>query len=44
MCDLAANRHDIQRLLSGDARDASLFFTGHFGPVMRDAVEARFGR
>ena len=43
MCDLAANRADIQRLLSSDGKDATQFFTGHFGPVARDAVEHRFG-
>jgi len=43
MCDLAANRANIQRLLSSDAKTSAQFFTGHFGPVDRDAVEHRFG-
>jgi glyoxylase-like metal-dependent hydrolase (beta-lactamase superfamily II) len=43
MCDLAANRADIQRLLNSDGKNATQFFTGHFGPVDRDAVERRFG-
>jgi glyoxylase-like metal-dependent hydrolase (beta-lactamase superfamily II) len=43
MCDVAANRRDIQSFLKGPGADAEHFFVGHFGPVRRAAVEARFG-
>ena len=43
MCDLAANRADVQRLLH-DTPGLQRFFPGHFGPLDRGAVEARFGR
>lgn len=43
MCDLDANRADIQALLSAEAPRLQTFYTGHFGPVERDAVQARFG-
>jgi glyoxylase-like metal-dependent hydrolase (beta-lactamase superfamily II) len=41
MCDLADNDEDIRSLLG--ASPARMFFTGHFGPVDRLAVEGRFG-
>jgi len=44
MCDLADNRRDIQELLDVTAPDAHVYFTGHFGPVSRDAVVEQFGR
>jgi glyoxylase-like metal-dependent hydrolase (beta-lactamase superfamily II) len=40
MCDLAANRADVGRLLVDPA--PRTFFPGHFGPVARAAVERRF--
>jgi glyoxylase-like metal-dependent hydrolase (beta-lactamase superfamily II) len=43
MCDLAANRADVQRLL-GLKPELERFFPGHFGPLHRAAVRARFGR
>lgn len=43
MCDLEDNERDIRALLAGDAAHATTFFTGHFGPVERSRVEARFG-
>lgn len=43
MCDLDANRRDIVRLVDTIAPDATTFFTGHFGPVSREAVLATFG-
>lgn len=42
MCDLAANRVDILRLVRERAPQGRVFFTGHFGPVARDAVLERF--
>jgi hydroxyacylglutathione hydrolase len=42
MCDLVDNVSDIRQLLKTAAPQAQLFFTGHFGPVSRAAVEARF--
>lgn len=42
MCDVAANRADVRRLLEDASRHR--FLTGHFGPLDRAAVEARFGR
>jgi hydroxyacylglutathione hydrolase len=42
MCDLEANRRDVQALLDRVAPQATTFFTGHFGPVERSEVEARF--
>lgn len=40
MCDLDDNRRDLRALLDRIAPDATLFFTGHFGPVERAEVEA----
>lgn len=40
MCDLEDNVRDIQALLDTIAPDATRFFTGHFGPVERDDVQA----
>lgn len=42
MCDLAGNRSDVRTLLTDVAPNARVFFTGHFGPVARAAVEERF--
>jgi glyoxylase-like metal-dependent hydrolase (beta-lactamase superfamily II) len=42
MCNLSANRVDIQRLLT-EAR-LQKFFVGHFGPLDRNAVERTFAR
>ncbi len=42
MCDQAANRADVKALLTTVAPNATLFFPGHFGPVTRAAVDARF--
>lgn len=44
MCDLAANRADIQRLMGDGALGAVVFFPGHFGPVERADVLDAFGR
>jgi hydroxyacylglutathione hydrolase len=44
MCDLAANRADVQRLLRDAAFGATVFFPGHFGPVERADVLDAFGR
>lgn len=44
MCDVARNRQDVRRLLDDVAPHANTFFVGHFGPVGRDAVIARFAR
>ncbi|MFN4908792.1 MAG: MBL fold metallo-hydrolase [Bacteroidota bacterium] len=44
MCDLEDNRGDVRVLLERLAPTATHFFTGHFGPVSRDAVEERFAR
>jgi len=43
MCDLAANRADILRVLGGAAFGARVFFPGHFGPVERADVVEAFG-
>jgi glyoxylase-like metal-dependent hydrolase (beta-lactamase superfamily II) len=40
MCDLEDNRRDIRALLDEIAPGATVFFTGHFGPVARSEVEA----
>lgn len=40
MCDLDDNRRDLRALLDSIAPNASVFFTGHFGPVERPEVEA----
>lgn len=42
MCDLEDNRRDVRELLDQIAPTATTFFTGHFGPVARAEVEARF--
>lgn len=42
MCDLEDNDADILAVLDGAASNATTFFTGHFGPLTRSAVEARF--
>ncbi len=42
MCDLADNVSDIRQLLKATAPQTKTFFTGHFGPVNRAAVEAQF--
>jgi hypothetical protein len=42
MCNLADNRGDVRVLLERLAPTATRFFTGHFGPVSRDAVAERF--
>lgn len=42
MCDLEANARDIRRLLAAHP-EAATWFVGHFGPLTRAAVEARFG-
>jgi glyoxylase-like metal-dependent hydrolase (beta-lactamase superfamily II) len=42
MCDLADNRADVRALLDRLAPTTTLFFPGHFGPVDREAVAARF--
>lgn len=39
MCDLADNKADIRRLLDENPA-VQHFYTGHFGPVDREAVEA----
>lgn len=44
MCDLDDNRRDVGQLLDVIAPNADTFFTGHFGPVKRDAVLERFGK
>lgn len=43
MCDLAANRADVQRVLRDIAPAGRTFFPGHFGPVERDEVIETFG-
>ena len=43
MCDLAANRADVQHLLNDLAPRATTFFPGHFGPVDRAEVVETFG-
>ncbi len=42
MCDLRDNDADIRALLDGPASGVETFFTGHFGPLDRAAVEKRF--
>ena len=42
MCDLAANRADVQRVLRDIAPRGEVFFPGHFGPVERAAVVEQF--
>jgi len=42
MCDLAANRLDVQHVMSTLAPKASLVFPGHFGPLTRQAVWEHF--
>ncbi len=42
MCDLEDNRRDVREVLERIAPAATTFFTGHFGPVNRDAVAERF--
>lgn len=42
MCDLEDNRTDVRALLARLVTKTSLFFTGHFGPVSREAVTERF--
>lgn len=39
MCDLQDNRADLRTVLDRLAPSATTFFTGHFGPVGRAAVE-----
>lgn len=41
MCDLEANRRDIAALLEAHP-DVTTWFVGHFGPLSRAEVEARF--
>lgn len=43
MCDLEDNRSKIQRLLRAHP-DVKRFYTGHFGPVSREAVTAYLER
>lgn len=43
MCDLEDNRDDVRHVLDEVAPQGQLFFTGHFGPVQRAAVEDEFG-
>lgn len=42
MCDVEANRRDVQALLARWP-DVSTWFVGHFGPLTRAAVQAKFG-
>ena len=42
MCDLEDNQRDIRDLVDRVAPQARTFFTGHFGPVSREAVLKRF--
>jgi glyoxylase-like metal-dependent hydrolase (beta-lactamase superfamily II) len=42
MCDLEDNRRDVRALLERVAPNATVFFPGHFGPVVRKAVAAQF--
>lgn len=41
-CDLELNRSNVKRVLEQLAPSAQLFFTGHFGPVSREAVAEHF--
>lgn len=40
MCDLAQNREKIRYLLDDLAPNATIFYTGHFGPVSRNSLQA----
>jgi glyoxylase-like metal-dependent hydrolase (beta-lactamase superfamily II) len=42
MCDLADNDVDVETLLSDLAPRATSFYVGHFGPLEREAVRARW--
>lgn len=42
MCDLPDNDRDVHALLTELAPTAQSFFVGHFGPLTREAVRARF--
>lgn len=42
MCDLEENRRHVRALIERAAPTATTFFTGHFGPVGREAVAERF--
>jgi glyoxylase-like metal-dependent hydrolase (beta-lactamase superfamily II) len=42
MCDLEDNRRDVLTVLDQVAPGAAQWFPGHFGPLSRDAVRARF--
>jgi glyoxylase-like metal-dependent hydrolase (beta-lactamase superfamily II) len=42
MCDLEDNRGDVRALLERLAPTTTRFFTGHFGPISREAVVERF--
>jgi glyoxylase-like metal-dependent hydrolase (beta-lactamase superfamily II) len=44
ICDTKANRERIQQALKDEAAGATIFFTGHFGPVSRDAVVSEFAK
>jgi hydroxyacylglutathione hydrolase len=44
MCDRPGNHRDIRMVLDTVAPSANRFFTGHFGPVSRAAVDERFPR
>jgi hydroxyacylglutathione hydrolase len=41
MCDLEANARDVRALLA-DHPEVTTWFVGHFGPLTRAAVEAKF--
>lgn len=41
-CDLPGNRRDVDALLTRLAPRAETFFTGHLGPVSRQAARGRF--
>ena len=43
MCDVDDNDRDIRTLLAGSAAQVTTFFPGHFGPIERAQVRARFG-
>lgn len=40
MCDIEDNNTDLRTMLDDLTPDASQFFTGHFGPVTRESIEA----
>jgi glyoxylase-like metal-dependent hydrolase (beta-lactamase superfamily II) len=42
VCNIERNRRDVRSLLEGEAHDAQLIFTGHFGPLTREAVLSHF--